>query len=58
MSVSEDCGMERKVKKEPRAIITLQYSDEVVLIKGDNKFTLRIDNDGHLVGTQEKEIKF
>ena len=51
------CEMEKKEKKEPRAIIVLNYSDEVVLIKGNNKFTLHIDNDGHLVGTQEKEVK-
>jgi hypothetical protein len=51
------CEMEQKVEKEPRAIIILNYTDEVVLIKGNNKFTLHIDNDGHLIGTQEKEIK-
>ena len=44
-------------KNPPRAVITLSYSDEVVLIKNNNKFTLRIDNDGHLVGQQEKEIR-
>ena len=44
-------------KNPPRAVINLSYSDEVVLIKNNNKFTLRIDNDGHLVGTQEKEIR-
>ena len=53
-----ECEMEKSAsKKEPRAIIVLNYSDEVVLIKGGNKFTLHIDSDGHLVGTQEKEIR-
>ena len=44
-------------KKTPKAIIILSYNEEVVIIKGDNKFTLHIDREGKLVGKQEKEIK-
>jgi len=57
MGEEPKCEAGNMVKNPPRATIVLNYSDEVVLIRGNNKFTLRIDSDGHLLGTQEKEIK-
>ena len=48
---------EKAVKRVPRVVVRLDYNDEVILIKGNNQFTLRIDADGHLIGTQEKEVK-
>ena len=47
----------KKPESRPKTTIVLGYNEEIVLIKGNNKFTLRIDNDGHLIGTQEKEIR-
>lgn len=57
MPTEELSDMGSCAKAEPRAIINLNYSDEVVLRKGNITAILRITSDGDVVGTIEKAVK-